>query len=150
MLRLDQVAKLILRTEENTLSDWHAEGMTTNQRTPAPTKPRIIPIATLVAACIVGVLMMLFGLGGGFDPAHNVLHFASGAAIVAFLLKFRTHVAHYMLGFGLFYFVIGGVGTVHHETIDATFLNTPFHPGHIFIGMMFLTVGAAYRATSHR
>jgi hypothetical protein len=149
VLRLDQVAKLILRTEEKALSDWHAENMIGNQTFATVVRGRVFPIAALVGSVIISVLMMLFGLEGNFDLPHDVLHFASGAAIIGFLLAARSHVAHYMMGFGLFYFVIGGIGTVHHETIDATFLNTPFHPGHIYIGLTFLTVGAIYRGT-HR
>jgi hypothetical protein len=122
--------------------------MTTSEAT-GITSRGLLPLASTVSASVLSVLMMLFGLGGGFDLLHNVLHFASGAIIIAFLLKIRTHLSTYLLGFGLFYFVIGGVGTAHHQTIDATFLNTPFHPGHIYIGLTFITAGIFFRLT-HR
>ncbi len=35
------------------------------------------------------------------------------------------------------------------QTIDATLLNTPFHAGHIYIGLTFITAGIFFRST-HR
>jgi hypothetical protein len=99
-------------------------------------KTRFLPITVKIFVSLFGVYMMLFGLSGGFDPMHNVLHFVSGIAIIGFLVFRPSSLAMYMMGFGFFYTTIGVVGTVDHETIDRTFLNTPFHPGHIYIGLI--------------
>lgn len=124
-----------------------------------PKRRRWLPIAITAFVTLFGVYMMLFGLSGGFDPMHNVLHFVSGAAIIGFLLTRPTALAMYMMCFGLFYTVIGVVGTIDHDTIDATFLNTPFHPGHIYIGIigfmfpgvvMFVTKMSLGQSFSHK
>jgi hypothetical protein len=100
-------------------------------------------IGMKVFVSLFGAYMMLFGLSGGFDPIHNVLHFLSGAAIFGFLAARPRSLAVYMIGFGLFYTAIGVIGTIDHETIDATFLHTPFHPGHIYIGLIGFTLPGA-------
>jgi hypothetical protein len=109
---------------------------------------QILPTATKVIVSIIGILMMLFGLSGGFHPLHNVLHFVSGAAIIALLFTRPRSLGAYMILFGFFYAILGVVGSVDHETVDATFLHTPFHPGHIYIGLIgFALPGLVIRFT---
>jgi hypothetical protein len=87
------------------------------------------------------ILLVLASFGPQTSLAHTEL---------LRLLLADEQLATYMIGFGLFYCVIGGVSTVHHQTIDATFLNPPFHHGRIYIGLMFFAGGAIFKVTHHR
>jgi hypothetical protein len=102
------------------------------------TKPKVgfWHIFSTATVLNVGLVMMLFGLSGGFHPMHNVVHFLSGAVLLGFLAMKPTRLTTYMFSFGAFYTVLGVFGTADHQTVDATFLSSPYHPGHIFIGIL--------------